>query len=73
MGTKSNNFRRLLQSCRQQSSSERFFVVLDDLQRKLSTDIISDVLNEFEHFKHQHSSFVFIIFDRRLKIFAILA
>lgn len=72
MGTKSNDFRRLLQSCRQQSSSERFFVILNDLQRNLSTDIISGMLDEFEHSKHQHSSFVFTIFNRKLKVFAIL-
>lgn len=72
MTSKSDHLRHLLHSLRQQASSERFFIVFDHLLKTLSKDLVSGVLDEFEHPKHQHSHLVSTIFDRGLKVFSIL-
>jgi hypothetical protein len=73
MRSKSDDLRQLLGSLRQQASSKRFFIVFDDLRRNLSKDLVSGVLAELEHPKHQHSNLVSTILDYGLKVFSILA
>ena len=73
MGPRTDELRRLVGSLRHKASSERFFIVFDDLQQTVSELLISGVLHEVQHPKHQHSNLVSTIVEHGLKVFSVLA
>ena len=73
MGHESDDLRHLLDSLRRQASSERFFIVFEDLRREISESVVSGVIHEFDHPRHLHSKLVSTIVERGLRVFSILA
>ena len=72
MGPKSDEVRRLIGSLRHKASSERFFIVFEDLQQSVSETLISEALQGIQYPEHRHTNLISTIFGKGLKVFSIL-